>query len=124
MSDICKHLRAEGKCGVERFKDSSCGYEGTEGWCDRTRTRCAILGNSERFDGAMPDVKEPWEVPYWDIACGLGLISTFVISPPWWLAGTLYTIFSFLIVPQVRQELYYRWLLRQELQNDDSISKD
>jgi hypothetical protein len=127
LTDLSDRLREEGKCGVQRFKDASCGYDGEAGWCDRTKECCACLGNSERFDGVLPDVQQPWEFPMWDALCGLGLIATFTFNPSWWVAGPLYTIFSFLIVPSVRQELYYQCTLwretRRELRND-SISKD
>lgn len=115
MSDVpdvtlSEELRAQGKCGVERFKDASCGYKGSEPWCDRTKACCAFLGNLERFDGALPDVKTPWELAWWDIVGGVGMTITMLARPPWWMALPLYSFFCFLILPLARETIYWQWI--------------
>ncbi len=116
----CEEFREKGLCGVDHFKDAVCGYAGPENWCDRSRKRCEDLGNLERFDGALPAIKEPWELPRWEIACGLGLVATLMWSPAWHIAAPLYILFSLLIVPAVRQELYLRYLHRSSEQEQDT----
>ena len=44
-----------------RFKDPhTCGYSGTETWCDKTYDRCAELGNTAHFGGFrhLPSIQE------------------------------------------------------------------
>lgn len=108
----CAQLRSEGKCGVDQFKDAVCGYDGPETWCDRTRERCAQLGNLGRFDGALPPVKAPWEVPWWDVVGGAGMVATAIWGPAWGVAGPLYFFFCCLILPPVREEIYLHYLRR------------
>ena len=115
-----EEFRAEGKCGVHEFKDAVCGYDGSEGWCDRTRKRCAFLGNVERFDCAMPAIVPAWKLPVWEVLGGVGMCATLMLAPPWWIAGTLYSVFALLIVPAVRQELYYRYLHRSSEQDQNT----
>jgi len=102
-----EQFRAKGLCGVERFKDAVCGYQGPEQWCDRSRERCTQLCNQERFDGVMPPLKEPWEAPWLDWICALVLFGTLLWSPSWWIAGPLYAIFILLLLPPVREEIYW-----------------
>ena len=114
-----EEFREQGLCGVERFKDASCGYQGCETWCDRSRTRCRDLGNLERFDGAMPDITEPYAWKRWDTVVGLILFGVFLWGPHWGVAGTLYAIFLPLLLPPVKEELYWRYLHRPSAEQDD-----
>ncbi len=89
------------------------------GWCDRSRTRCAELENLERFDGVLPPIKQPWETPWWEIVGGSGMVLTMLYAPPWWIAGILYTVFSAILLPPVREELYCRYLQAKEAREFD-----
>jgi len=39
------------RCRYKKFKNTRCGYMGSETACNRTLTRCRELGNSARFGG-------------------------------------------------------------------------
>lgn len=112
----CAELREKGLCGVRQFGDRVCGYRGPEGWCDRSRARCEELGNLERFDGAMPPLRKPWEGKWWQIVGTLGMLATMAFEPHWMLAASLYTLFSCMIIPHVRRELYLGVDLRRQVE--------
>ena len=46
------------------FRQPDCGYVGAETWCDRSRARCVVLNNTDRYNGFrfLPDLedKEIW----------------------------------------------------------------
>jgi hypothetical protein len=46
------------------FGRPDCGYVGAETWCDRSRARCVVLANTDRFNGFrfLPDLvdKDIW----------------------------------------------------------------
>jgi len=111
--DQCAGLRERGLCGVRQFKDRVCGYQGDAPWCDRTRERCAALGNEERFDGTMPSLRRPWEGKWWQVVGTLGMLATMAFKPPWGWAAFLYTLFSGMLIPHVRRELYLMVALRE-----------
>ena len=97
----------KGLCRVEMFKDRVCGYRGPEGWCDHTRARCRALGNEDRFDCAKPPIVE-LRTPWWEIGCGLGMITTYRCEVNATLAMLLYTLFSILLVPTTRQLVFFK----------------
>ena len=116
----CEEFRAKGLCGVEHFKDRVCGYAGDETWCDRSRERCAALNNLERFDGALPAIKEPWELPKWEILGGSGMLATLLLELPWHVAALFYALSALMIVPAIRQRVYWRCLHRSSEQDQDT----
>ena len=51
-------------CRWKAFKGTECQYAGAEIWCDRSYTRCQVLGNTDNFGGFrfLPSIidKEIW----------------------------------------------------------------
>ncbi len=115
-----EEFRAKGLCGVEHFKDNVCGYAGAETWCDRSRVRCAALNNLDRFDGVLPAIKEPWELPKWEILGGSGMLATLLLELPWHFAALFYALSALMIVPAIRQMVYWRCLHRSSEQDQDT----
>lgn len=105
-----EEFRAKDLCGVDEFKDASCGYQGCEQWCDRSRAMCQKLGNIARFDGALPDIQEPFDLPWIDITLALAISGVMVWSPTWTVAGPLYMIFFLLLLPPIREALYWKYM--------------
>ena len=50
-STVSPNATYDVSCQVKKFKDSRCGYTGSETKCDNTLTRCKKLNNSTRFYG-------------------------------------------------------------------------
>lgn len=114
-----EEFRAQGLCGVDEFKDASCGYQGCEQWCDRSRVMCERLGNSERFDGALPDIQQPFDMPWIDISLAVAIAGVMVWAPKWTIAGPLYMIFFLLLLPPVREAIYWKCMKTKETDKGD-----
>ena len=117
-----EEFRAKGLCGVDKFQDASCGYQGCEQWCDRSRARCEKLGNIERFDGALPDIRQPFDMPWIDISLAVAIGGVMVWAPVWTIAGPLYMIFFLLLLPPVREAIYWK-CMHPPVQDDDNLDK-
>lgn len=78
----------ERECEAQ-FRDAHCAYSGTGNWCDGTRSRCAALGNLDRFNMRQPPVRE--DLLSWPQWLGIALtVATWLWVDAWSLALPCY----------------------------------